>query len=403
MIGDPARRITDRLHFYSQLPLSRLSHRMTEPAWRPILGILSDVAHGVETHKSVMTVRSVMLRAAVILALGSASGCTTIHKWKQEHREASLHRQQVEEAAARKGQSKTDRTTQLKQAQDAARLPRLQRELVAQGDPDSLAAGALVEASLSGFGSSTMLTLAARAVAGAPERPDLALLELQLCERASACDPLPLEKHLRGLDPENGITWIYALLRADREQRPPDWEVARGGLAQSKRVNVYWNHTVSHLASAMAGKAGFDSGAAVAEVISIESTLMNALQPIARACQAQEIQRPDVLGQCRRIAAALRQGDTSLVEADGSTLALRLWPEGSAEHLEVVKERRVLRYRVDLMTRYAAQLNAPQAISALAGLFAQYPSEQTAMRALYVRLGLKPDPPADWVDPRPDS
>jgi hypothetical protein len=350
-----------------------------------------------------MTGRSAILRAAVILTLVNASGCTTIHKWKQEHREASLHRQQVEEAAARKGDSKAERASQLKQAQDAARVPRLQRELIAQGDPDSLAAGALVEGSLSGFGGSTALTLAARAVAGAPDRPDLALLELQLCDRAPGCDPRPLEQRLRVLDPENGITWIYALLRADREQRPADWEAARGGLARSKRVTVYWSHTVSHLANAMAGKAGFDAGEAVAEVLGAEATLMSALQPLAHACQAQELQRPEVLGQCRQIAAALRQGDTSLLEADGSTLALRLWPADSAQRLEVLKERRVLRYRVDLVTRYAAQLNAPQAISALAALVAQYPSEQTTMRALYVHLGLKPDPPAEWVDPRPDG
>jgi hypothetical protein len=339
----------------------------------------------------------------MILALLSASGCATIHRWQQEHHEASLHRQQAEEAADRETGSKADRVLRLKQAQDAARLHRLQSELVAQGDPDSLAASALVAGLISGFNSSSVLDLAARAVAGAPDRADLALLQLQLCQSAPGCDPLPFEKHLRVLDPENGITWTYALLRADREQQTADWDAARGGLAQSKRVDLYWNHTVSHLAKAVTGKAGFDSGAAVAEVIGIEAALMTALQPISRACQAQEIQRPDVLDQCRRIAAALRRGDTTLVEADGSSLALRLWPAGSAERLEVIKERQVLRYRVELMTRYATQLNSPQATQALAGLLTQYPTEQTAFRALYVRLGLKPDPPADWVDPRPDG
>jgi hypothetical protein len=344
-----------------------------------------------------------MMRAATIVALVCASGCATIHKWKQEHREASLHRQQTEEAANRETGSKADRALRLKQAQDAARLPRLQSELVAQGDPDSLAAGALVAGLISGFNSSPVLDLAARAVAGAPDRADLALVQLQLCESAPTCDPLPLEQHLRVLDPENGITWTYALLRADREQRPADWDAARGELAQAKRVDLYWNRTVSHLAKAVAGRAGFDSGAALVEVVGIEAALMSALQPLSRACQAQELQRPGVLGQCRQIAAALRQGDTSLVEADGSSLALRLWPAGSTQRLEVIEERRVLRYRVELMTRNATQLNTPEATTALAGLLAQYPTEQAAMRALYVRLGLKPDPPAGWVDPRPDG
>jgi hypothetical protein len=341
----------------------------------------------------------VRLRAAVIVALLCTSGCATLHKWQQEHREASLHRKQAEEAANRETGSKADRALQGKQAQDAARLPRLQGDLVAQGDPDSLAAGALIAGLISGFSNNTALDLAARAVAAAPQRVDLVLLQLQLCEGAPACDPLALENRLRVLDPENGITWTYALLRADREQRAADWEAARGGLAQSQRVTVYWNRTVAHLSKAIAGKAGFDTGAAVAEVIGIEATLMSALQPIARACQAQEIQRPDVLGPCRRIADAFRQGDTSVVEAEGSTMALRLWPEGSAERTEVDKERHLLRYRVDLMTRYAAQLNSPQATNALAGLLLQYPTQQTAMRALYVRLGLPADPPADWVDP----
>ncbi len=347
--------------------------------------------------------RGPLVPVLAILALASASGCATIHKWQQEHREANLHRQQAEEAAVREGGSKADRALRQKQAQEAARLPRLQNELVAQGDPDSLAAGALVAGLISGFSSSTALDLATRAVAGAPDRSDLALLQLQLCESAPACDPLPLEKRLRVLDPANGIGWTYALLRADREQRAADWAAARGGLAQSKDVNLYWNRTVSRLARAVAGKAGFDSGAAVAEVIGIEGSLMSALQPISRACEAQEIQLPDVLGQCRRIAAALRHSDTSVVEADGSSMGLRVWPEGSAERLAVINERQVLRYRVDLMTRYAAQLNSPQATHALAGLLTQYPTQQAAMRALYVRLGLQPDPPSDWVDPQPEG
>jgi hypothetical protein len=347
--------------------------------------------------------RAPLVRVLAILALMCASGCATIHKWQQEHRAASVRRQQAEEAAARESGSKADRALRQKEAQEAARLPRLQSELVAQGDPDSLAASALVAGLISGFSSSTALDLATRAVAGAPDRSDLALLQLQLCESAPACDPLPLERRLRVLDPANGITWTYALLRADREQRAEDWAAARGGLAQSKGVNLYWNRTVSHLARAVAGKAGFDSGAAVAEVIGIEANLMTALQPIGRACEAQEIQLPDVLGQCRRIAAALRHADTSVLEADGSSMGLRVWPAGSAERLEVLNERHVLRYRVDLMTRYTAQLNSPKATNALVGLLTQYPTQQAAMRALYVRLGLQPDPPPDWVDPQPEG
>ena len=347
-----------------------------------------------------MAGRTVTLGVAVMLALACA-GCATIDKMEQAHRAAVLHDKQNEEAVDRNKESKADRAQRVQQTQDTARLRRLQNELVAHGDPDSLAAGALVENLISGFTSTTALDLAARAVAGAPDRTDLALLQLQLCENAPRCDAPPVEARVRQLDPQNGIAWTYALLRADHDNRPADWEAARAGLAHSARVDLYWNHTVSHLARAVAGKAGFDTATALTEVIGIEAALMTAFQPISRACQAQELQRPDVLDQCRRIAAAFRHGDTGLLEAYGSSLALRLWPAGSAENLDVLAERRALRYRVDLMARDAAQLNSPQALDTLADLLPKYPTEQSAFRALYVHLGLKPDPPAGWVDPQP--
>ena len=341
--------------------------------------------------------------ATVILVLSAVSACATIGRWKQEHREASLHRQQEAEVAARDNASWGDRSAKLKAAQNIVRLRRVQGELVARGGPDSLAAGALLEIPVSGFADATALELATRAVALAPQRTDLALLQLQLCENAPGCDAPSLEAHLRQLDPENGITWTYALQRADREDRPADWAAARDGLARSRRMDLYWNRTVSHLASAMSGRAGFDSGAALVEVIGIEAAVGTAFQSVSRMCQAQEIQQPDTLLQCRRIAAAFRQGDTGLVEAYGSSLALRLWPEGSAERLEILSERRALRYRADLMARHAARLNSTRSISALASLLMEYPTEQAAYRALFVRLGLNPDPPAGWVDPRPEG
>jgi hypothetical protein len=63
--------------------------------------------------------------------------------------------------------------------------------------------------------------------------------------------------------------------------------------------------------------------------------------------------------------------------------------------------RRALRYRIDLMVRNAAKIDSPQARKTLATLIAKYPTEQTAYRALFVELGLDPDPPAGWSDTTP--
>jgi hypothetical protein len=235
-------------------------------------------------------------------------------------------------------------------------------------------------------------------VAAAPTRPELLFELLRLCQSSETCDSRIVEERLRRLDPDNGISWTYAMLRADVAHNESDRNAARDGLARAKRVDVYWNKTVSRLTAAAAGHAGFDARAALVEVIGIEAAFMSALQPVSRACAAQEIQEPAVLVQCRQIAAAFRQGDTMLFESYGSSLALQLWPEGSAERAAIAAERRTLHYRMDLMTRNAAKIDSAQATEAMVGFLGRYPTEQTAFRALYLDLGLNPDPPANWVD-----
>jgi len=46
--------------------------------------------------------------------------------------------------------------------------------------------------------------LIARAVDVAPDRPDLVWLQAQVCQQSPPCDPEPIERHLRELDPSNG-------------------------------------------------------------------------------------------------------------------------------------------------------------------------------------------------------
>jgi len=342
---------------------------------------------------------SMMCRAAVMAALLCASGCASFAKWQQERRDAALHRQQNREYVERNTQSKGDAAARAKQLQREAHLHQLQKELIARGDPDSLAAAALFEGLLSRMTSALSLELAARATAGAPNRADLAFVQLQLCESAPGCDAAPLEARQRALDPANGIAWTYQLVRADRANNGPDWRRAREGLAESTRLEVYWNPIVSRLASAAAGKGGYDSTSAAIQLLAIESALMPAFEPVSRACSVQDIQQPDVLAQCRRIAAAFRGADTAVLEAYGSSLAIRLWPEGSAESRDIELERRGLRYRVELMTRNTQKVNSPHAQQTLVALISRYPTEQAAYHALFVELGLKPDPPADWTEP----
>jgi hypothetical protein len=340
-----------------------------------------------------------------MLVLVLASGCEPmspqITQRRQAQQAAAAHREQTQEAAEINTESPADRAAKQKLAQHDARLRRLQAELAARSDADSLAAAALFARALAAPGAATDLDLAARAVAAAPQRPDLVFLELQLCAITSGCDTAPLEVRLSQLDPENGMPWAYALLRADHADLNAPWRAARESLARSQRITLYWNALVAHATGAAVGREGFDTVGTMIEVIGVEAAIMAPLQPITRACSVEDVQDPEVLAECRRIAAAFMKSDTVLFEAYGTTLALRLWPEGSPESQQITTERRAVRYRTEEMSRFSAKFNSPAATRALAGYVQNYPTEQTALRALFTNLGVAPDPPANWVDSSP--
>src|SRR5580692_9555330 len=105
-----------------------------------------------------------MLRAVSVLALVLLSACGTMAKWhqsQQAQQAASAHRQQTEEAAAINSESKQDRAAKLQRAQHDERLRRLQAELAARADADSLAASALFARELAEPATATPLDLAA--------------------------------------------------------------------------------------------------------------------------------------------------------------------------------------------------------------------------------------------------
>lgn len=335
----------------------------------------------------------------MILALLCVAGCGTIHRWEQQSDQADLRREQA--AGTNLTDSKAERERKHKQAQREARLRVVQAALATRKDADSLAASALFERVIAGPNSSAPLELAGRAVAAAPERADVAFVQLQLCESQASCDATPLEAHLRQLDPHNGVTWVYALQRADHAEDAPAWVTAFDALAQAQRIDMYWNRIVSRLATATVSQGSFDAGTAVTELIGSESAFSLPLQPVSRVCMVQHFTTAERLEKCRLISAALRHSDTALVEASGTSLGVGLWPAASAERQEIVAERRALRYRVEVMTRNEAKLNSPETSRMLATLIPKYPSEQTTMRALYVQLGLDPDPPVGWKDQVP--
>jgi hypothetical protein len=270
--------------------------------------------------------------------------------------------------------------------------------LVAADDADSLAAAALMSRTLADAAAhpARALEIASRAMASAPQRADLAFLQLQLCEATPSCDPTAAEAQQRKADPSNGISWLYALRRAGRSHDAAGVRAALAGLAGSQRVDRHWTFLASRMTAAMTAKAGLDAPTALSSLIDLEAALPMPLLSVTDACSEEALQKTQVLAQCRRAAETLQHADTISTAMYGNRLAVRLWPSGSARSTEIVAAGRALAYQMDVMRRNSDRLDSPTALQALARLYPHYPTEQSVIRALYVVLGLQPDPPAHW-------
>ena len=269
--------------------------------------------------------------------------------------------------------------------------------LVQAGDADSLAAAALASRTLADAAAHPArgLEFANRAIASAPERADLAFLQMQLCEATTSCDPTAAEANQRKADPSNGISWLYALRRAGRSHDAAGMRTALAGLAGSQRVDRHWTALASRMTAAMTAKAGLDAPTALSSLIDLEAALPMPLLSVTDACSEEALQKTQVLVQCRRAAETLQHADTISIAMYGTRLAVRLWPNGSARSTEIAAGR-ALAYQMDVMRRNSDRLDSPTALQALARLYPHYPTEQSVIRALYVALGLQPDPPTHW-------
>jgi hypothetical protein len=271
--------------------------------------------------------------------------------------------------------------------------------LAERTDPDSLAAAALLIGVTDGTRAEQ---LAGRASAAAPKRPELLWLHAQLCKDVPGCNRKPIDAKLRALDPANGAVFLPALgdLAGSANAKAADRLIA--ALASSKRVDFYWNPLISHLAAAVISTQTLAPGPAVVTVIGAASSVV--IAPVAGGslpCR-DWIPREERRNECKAIARAFLQGDTSVAEAAGQTLTQALWAPDSAEALAAKDARRTLLYQV-LTNGAEAQrrLTDDAAVQRYLDKLGRYRRERDVIAAELAEAGRSPTPPADWQPASP--
>jgi hypothetical protein len=261
--------------------------------------------------------------------------------------------------------------------------------LTQRTDADSLAAAALLNVSERRDQS---LPLIARAIAAAPDRADLHWLQAQLCRQFPPCDPEPIERRLRELDPTNGAGWFGALSRASTSENDAAREAALAAIGHSERVDIYWTTLIAALTRAAANSKKLsleESETAIIGVLAAEA--IPAYHYASDACKGEHLQRTETLDSCRGLATAFQRGDSYLTEMIGVAIAKHVWQQDSPEWKAAAEARRVYEYR----SKFSAKLDfrgEKQAEQYLA-LCEQHHREQDVFAAQVIALGENPNPP----------
>jgi len=270
----------------------------------------------------------------------------------------------------------------------------LQRAVIAlakQADADSLAAAGLLNLSIHRDDS---LALIDRATAAAPERRDLVWLRAQICQEVTLCDPEPIERRLRELDPSNGAGWMGALVRANSSKNDEAKDAALAAMGHSDRVDIYWTTLIARLGRATARTAAISLDEAEVSIIGVlAARAIPAYGAASNSCKGERLRHAEIIEVCRGVARAFERGDTYITEMIGVAIAKRVWPEDSPEWKAAAEARRVYEYRskfwatLDLM-------NTSHAEEYLA-LCAQNRREQDVFLAQLISAGKDPNPPQE--------
>jgi hypothetical protein len=280
------------------------------------------------------------------------------------------------------------------------------KKLIKAGNADSLAAAALLKQ----LGSDTdtgAYALTAKAVALAPKRADLAWLAVRMCDTSESCDPMPVERHLREVDPGNAAGWIGQLGRAQRLGEPTQIDAALDAIGKAQAFRVYFEPLVVATTRQLidvqrSGERPSDADALASMTMTMIGVIAGAVLPGTRifsfSCQGYELQINGRPARCMAAARTIERSDAYIVEGLGLSLQQKLSAEGSAEHQAVARRREVFQYRLEQYNKLNVSSSRPDEFPPdYLQVAAEHPREQDVALFYFGRAQVAPDPPAGWV------
>ena len=291
-------------------------------------------------------------------------------------------------------------TTEAMRIADGERAQQMAlKALIAAGDADSLAAAALYSTPPL-HPVSASLELMERAATLAPDRADIAWLQMSLCYEVKTCDPTAAEQSLQRLDPDNAAGWHGALTRAQQAKDTAAIDAVIAKMASKQRFDIYWNPTIARLSRAVVETKSLDPRSAISTTIGfLAAKAIPAYQSISNYCKGDRLRDEKIRSVCQSLGAVMSNGDTYITEMIGNAIARRSWAIGTTEYTRAVEAKRVAHYRMQVGNGFAVHaLRTRRAALEYLQFLEQHRREQDVLLLAIRREGKTPDPPADWVD-----
>jgi hypothetical protein len=278
--------------------------------------------------------------------------------------------------------------------------------LSARDDADALVTAALLANSEAGYDEQKMVPLLKRATEKAPDSARIQAVAMMLCFAFQPCDTAPYERALRKIAPENALGWVLHALRASRAG---DQEALRSALAQMSRAKTYDLYenaglvaTVSQFRNALVP---FPHTKGSSQAVSRDRFALGVywdlsvfhFTAIEKFCKSAT--EDEVLAQCHQVGAAMRAGDTSLINLAGISISRHGLPADSAEARSLAQQERQMRWihaREDEIMRAENPDYPAQFPPRLLGIMADHPRAMDVYRTVLEEHGIPTEPPSDW-------
>jgi hypothetical protein len=248
--------------------------------------------------------------------------------------------------------------------------------------------------------------LIGKAVALAPDRPELIWLQYRDCEQRRCTELMQIATRLKALDPDNGFAWL-ADLRTVQSLATPEVTKLLSQIGATRYPRLYWNMLTVMMFDALthgdrsrpATAITRDADDRLTHVTGILAAVdIPAFQAITRACRLDQFDLPGRRAACESLMARLETSDAVITQNLSLSLQQSWWPVDSPQ-------RSALHGRL-LQQRYLSvasnRVRGPHADSDArmrVDLMRHLPREEDVERAMLLAFKEPLDRPADWHSP----